>query len=455
MRSHALPTWISIVLLCFPAIAGGVRIVEPTGTANFPDVQAAIAAAPDGAVILIGPGAYPGFSVGNKTLVVAAATLNSVTIDGVVSVTGLASSKRVVLSGLTLAATAASMPALDVQSCAGFVRVQACNLRGSDGAFGFCGMPPTAGLAAARVQASPRVAFSACTLTGGTGGDFDSTDDCHCHPPGAGGSGLEAIGANLALYDCTLEGGRGGGSECQPANGGSGGTIDQSTVFASNCSIFGGVGGAQFFQPPIGSGGAGGDALFQFNANFTYIGSTVTGGSGGFGGTQGPSGGTFTGAAFTVTPYPGPARTTAAGPLVGSDASTWSVTFAGAASDSVYALGSLSPAHLFSPPFHGTWLTLRSALLPIVPLGHANAAGVLGATVATGDLAAGSGSQTVFGQTAVRANGLVYLGSPTIFVLLDRASGPDCNGNGVQDIVDVIEGTAADANHDLIPDSCP
>ena len=49
----------------------------------------------------------------------------------------------------------------------------------------------------------------------------------------------------------------------------------------------------------------------------------------------------------------------------------------------------------------------------------------------------------------------LILGSPAQYFVLDRASGPDCNANGVNDYLDVLEGLAADANHNLIPDGCP
>ena len=81
--------------------------------------------------------------------------------------------------------------------------------------------------------------------------------------------------------------------------------------------------------------------------------------------------------------------------------------------------------------------------------------GALNGSVPAPDLPAGSLLRRQFAQVPVRATVGVYLGSPAVLLLLDRDSGPDCNGNGVTDFLDVIEGVSADANHNLIPDTCP
>jgi len=84
-----------------------------------------------------------------------------------------------------------------------------------------------------------------------------------------------------------------------------------------------------------------------------------------------------------------------------------------------------------------------------------NSAGALNGSVPAPDLPPGSLLRRQFAQVPARATVGVYLGSPAVLLLLDRDSGPDCNGNGVSDFLDVIEGVSADANHNLIPDSCP
>jgi hypothetical protein len=151
----------------------------------------------------------------------------------------------------------------------------------------------------------------------------------------------------------------------------------------------------------------------------------------------------------------GPAREAVIGPKVQVEQSPWSVAFQGAPFDRPFLFASLIPNTKIWIPFHGAWLTLRAALLPPATLPQAGANGDVNASVPTPDLPAGSLYQRRFSHVAVRGSGLVYLGSGAVLYLLDRQSGPDCNGNGVSDLVDVIEGTSADANHNLIPDSCP
>ena len=58
-------------------------------------------------------------------------------------------------------------------------------------------------------------------------------------------------------------------------------------------------------------------------------------------------------------------------------------------------------------------------------------------------------------QKGIRFDQVSFAYPGTARVVLDRESGPDCNGNGVQDYIDVIEGLAPDLNHNLIPDTCP
>ena len=47
------------------------------------------------------------------------------------------------------------------------------------------------------------------------------------------------------------------------------------------------------------------------------------------------------------------------------------------------------------------------------------------------------------------------LGNPLTILCVDRASGPDCDGDGVNDLVQVYEQPQTDASSNLVPDACP
>jgi hypothetical protein len=108
-----------------------------------------------------------------------------------------------------------------------------------------------------------------------------------------------------------------------------------------------------------------------------------------------------------------------------------------------------------APPLHGVWLAVRAALLPLQFLGVASSTGGLSASVSMPDLPVGSLYERRFAQVASIRSGTAYLGTGYMLLLLDRDSGPDCDGDGLCDFVEVIEAPGLDANHNLIPDSCP
>jgi hypothetical protein len=69
---------------------------------------------------------------------------------------------------------------------------------------------------------------------------------------------------------------------------------------------------------------------------------------------------------------------------------------------------------------------------------------------------AGQVSSPLTTQAWVRPTaGATLLGGPQHVLGLSPDVGPDCNANGVSDYFDVVLGGVPDANHNLIPDSCP
>jgi hypothetical protein len=453
--------WISFGLAAFFLLAprsraGGVRIVEPTGTQNFATIQAAVDAAPEGSVLLVGEGYYPGFQVNGKSLAILAVPGADVTVGNWLSVSAIQAGQAVVLGGLHVTAQPTSN-ALTVSNSSGLVRFQDCQFRAFDWGFDFCPASAFPGAAGAIVTNCDRVLFSACTFQGGKAEDLDD-DIAACTQPGPpGGAGLVATGSagqSVVLYDCSLLGGAGGGVKALPGEGGPGASLSTVQVLASGTTFTGGPGGDNYLDIPGECDADGGPGCVLNGASLNEIGCTFQGGFGGFGlgCTWGNAPGVAGGSANSMI---GPARRATILATVQSDASSWSVDYHGAAGDRPLLFTASSPQVSISLAFHGAWALRRNTLLSTKNLGLVHPDGTIAGTAPASDLPAGSLYQLRAAQIAVRATNGVYLGSPKDLLLLDRDSGPDCNGNGVSDFLDVIEGTSADANHNLIPDSCP
>ena len=458
MKPTALATFLAPLALAPLASAGGVRIVEPTGTRWYPTIGAAVAAAQDGDALLVAAGSYPGFTVSGKSLSVHALPGAQVDVTPPIFVTNLAATQAVVLSGLRVAPESpmGDNALLRIEGCAGDVRVERSVFQAANFDLGFCfGIPFPDGDHGAFVASAAAVAFQGCTFVGGQGeGRFGFEDPCF--PAGDGGHGLFVSASNVALYDCSATGGEGGGSEGDEGDGGHGAWLNNGSLFASATSFAGGRGGHDFNPFPGVCGGPGGDGLRLTGMSGAHaIGATFAGGPGGLGnGCLGPSGAPTSGPNLTL--LPGVPRRAQVSSVVRPDApGGWTVGLQGVADDRAYFLESLPPGFAISPAFHGTWLVQRASLLPVRFLGVAGPSGSVNAFPAIGDLPAGSLFERRYAQVAVRANGLVFLGSQAALLALDRESGPDCDGNGQSDLVDVLENPALDANHNLTLDSCP
>jgi hypothetical protein len=367
-------------------------------------------------------------------------------------VSGIASNQTVVLSGLHgVIPIESNADALKIEGCAGTVRVQSSSFKAFDLLTWFCPGPLQPGGAGARVTFSTRVGFTNCTLTGGRGEGLDPNELPSCTPAAPGGAGLDIFSASVAVYDSTATGGAGGGSEGTIGHGGPGVRLDSGSLLASASLFHGGTGGANYFQVPMACGGVGGDGCVLAGATTcNEVACSFQGGSQGFFPCGGNTGQPISGG--TVTSLAGPARVMTIAPIVQGDLGSWSVSCSGTSVDTDYLLTSFAPGFQIAPVFHGAWLVLRAALQPLTLLG--NGASV-STSVPTPDLPPGSLLERRFVQLGTRASGQVYLGSAAVLLLIDRDSGPDCDGDGLNDFAEVILNAGADANHNLIPDSCP
>lgn len=424
---------VAVVLAMAPQLAAqGVRIVGPTGTSNFTSIQAAVDAAVNGDVILIAPGTYTGFTIAYKSLTLAAAT-GPVFVNGSVQVLGLPLGNQAALIGLH-AIGGTGGHGLWVANCAGHVLVQDSSFLGHYG-----------GQSGIEVSSSFSVALVGCSGTGSDG-----------YYVGDGGDGLRSSNSSVAAYDCAFEGGPAESIPEAAGNGGWGYRGDPgSLLLASGTIATGGAGGSSWTCSLSGTGGAGfgvapGAELYLLDAEAI----AGPGGADPCGGHGGVLPGVFN-QGGTLLNYPAAARTLNPRPAVISDNTDWPLSIWGQSGDRIYLPSSRIQGGTFAPNLFGVWLidlpAKSGALLGVVP-----ASGNLIALRSGPDVPAGLTHRTIISQVAaVDVAGKRILGPATMRIVLNREAGPDCNGNGVQDYVEIIEGLVPDVNHNLIPDTCP
>lgn len=418
---------VMIAITSAPAFAGHVRILNAAGDRSFLEIQSAIDAADDGDVLLVADGSYSSFIVDGKSLAILGVPGSTAVVHGEVQVRNVAG--NAVLCRLTFAGGYLTMY---VTNCAGHVWFRDCVM--SPPVYGNIGRP------GAWVYNCAHVVFSASTLIGGDGGDnFQSY-----HDGWSGGDGLFTSQSSVALYDCTLRGGRGGTGDENGGPGGAGCTNYGPWVFTSRCNLQGGDGG----NPTYGGCGPGGHGISSESPASTYaLDDQISGGLSNCGSSHAsPTFGnvqTLSGARSVQADF------------VHSDQSPWTVHAEGTPGDSVYLMEGLAPELRLALAFLGVRLVPSPVPLSIAPLGVIPATGFIDVDVALGDLPASEASRRLFLQGLfVDTQGHVRLSGPLPLVLLNRDAGPDCNGNGVQDYVEIVEHTSPDANANLVPDAC-
>ena len=286
----AIATLLALGGFALPLARADVLTVDDDGPADHATLQAAVDAALAGDVILVHPGDYAGCLLDGKPLVVAAAVAGEDNRPHVLSgleVRALATTQTVLLAGLDVDGATATLPpaaaadALLVVDCDGSVRVADCRLTGfPEGTH--TGATP-AGLCA---RDSGDVVLTGCTLTGAVGALGS--------PAGDGGPGLAVDGASVAAWDCTLQGGEGGGYFeffIDSGDGGPGVDVAGGRAVLEGCDAQGGRGGDSAI---VWSTGGAGVAVHAEAEAFLRATST-TGGLGGvlfnpFGSAPGPSG---------------------------------------------------------------------------------------------------------------------------------------------------------------------
>jgi len=444
------------LLVATPAGANGIRIVSTTGGPSFTTLQSAVDAAVDGDVILVGGGSYFGAVViDDKSLWIVAPPVGEVAVTGLIAVRNLSAGKAVFVSGI---GTTSNL-GLDLQNNAGPVWLQFCTFRASQGGPATACNGSNEVFPVARITNSSEVALFGCSITGGEGGSAIAV-----LPPAIGGDGgtaLSIVSSNVALHDTVLLGGKAGETEgCSSGpTAGDGCTVTGTgTAYLAGCTIRGGDGfdglGTSTCGGPGGRGLVIGAGTPVHLATNTLLPSE---GGHGFhpGMCNGPGGQGLVdnGAQLSIHAFQRPlffGSTVHAGPLA------YTVEVHGDPGDATSVVRASRPRWSFVPAADSV------RLLPeIVPHAYPPAtippSGELLLDVGFAALPAGVGWRTAYAQGVVRdpIGGGWHFGNGLGVLELAPGSGPDCDGNGVNDFVDVVFDPLADTNHNLVPDACP
>ena len=278
---NSLVTGLALALAT-PAVLADVLVVAPAG-APFTQINAAVAAAQSGDIVLVKSGTYDHVSICCKSVsIIADAGATAVEIDGI-GIANLPAPNTVVLRGLIVPEpTLPELPGFSVTACTGSVRVEQCSFTG------MAGGPPNwvtgaTGYATdgATVHSSSQVSFAHCTFVGGKG--WAGTQEFN---PWLGGYGLNAFQSSVSLWQCSLTGGAGGDGSADglATTGGKGAILIGGTTVFDGCTLTGGTGGMGASTWLGGPGGTGGDALWAANAQVRHTDTEFVAGAGGPGG---------------------------------------------------------------------------------------------------------------------------------------------------------------------------
>ncbi len=246
----------------------GVIVVDAAGGGDFTQIQPAINAALDNDTILVKPGNYSGTLYVDRPVTVIGDEGALPIVTGDCEVGLLSSGEVATLARLKVQNDAG--PGLVVALLSGSVRVVECEFIGSNGTMNPGNLPASGAAVGSGVGAvSDNVAFVGCTIRGGNG---VSVLGCAGNGWSGGAFGLAANG-RVALYECVVEGGRGGTGG---VSGGGGGPAifsfsyddTPSFLFAARSNLHGGVGG----DTECAGSGCPGNGASGFHATSTFLG---------------------------------------------------------------------------------------------------------------------------------------------------------------------------------------
>ena len=457
MRRIGFPHVMLALGLSTPAFAQSVHNVSSGTLQSYATIQQAVDQAADGDALLVTAGTYDPFLVQGKSLaifampgqVVVVAPSSGASSAIAIQIDAIGPQQCVVLSGLNaqhgVGFPLQSQVPLRVTNSGGSVFFQDGTFSANELSWYDVNCNSYGGADGAQLVDAQRVTFTDCAITGGAGSYTDDVCVGQGASSGPGGEALACTGSSVALYGCTLSGGLGGGFPGQNSGalwGGGALSLTGSTAFASGTSFVGGPGGNDGFI--TGSGGVG--AFVAAGSELRRLDCVVAGGPGQ------PNGMPIAGQGFDTT-LGGGARTLNF-PSVAWWGRPGKATFHGAAGDVVYHLKSLSTRfqvlpesgvlHVAPPlPFPAPEGTVPSSNRLVTQLDFTS----LSPTPITAAVAVQG--------FAFAASGRRRLANVRHQLAIDPTSGPDCNGNGINDYVDLLAGFSSDADGDLIPDECP
>lgn len=291
---------LSLVGFC-ATVPGQTYVVDAQGGGSFTDLPAAIAAVPNGAVLLVRPGTYSAFSVANTSLTILGDDPSTVlvtmgTTNLVVGPTS--TSDRVVIQNLHLKAQPIGTATLLVKDAVGPVVLDHVTYETAQ--------PSLLGFdQRVQVERSTNVHLFSCTLQPTTNqgngfGKIDVTDSAielrGCTATGNPSSPSSSTTSNPGLWlrhsvafsvESTFVGGGGGTAtgcglpSLGPSRGAPGVRIDAASAFHSvRDTVTGGAGGSGIACRPAGA--QGGDAVQIDASSLRVVGSALVPGAGGY-----------------------------------------------------------------------------------------------------------------------------------------------------------------------------
>ncbi|HEX5011008.1 MAG TPA: hypothetical protein VFY71_11465 [Planctomycetota bacterium] len=351
---------VALTLLCAALAARGLTAQQvwvvgpqPGPGVDFTAIQAAVNAAADGDIILVKLGSYVGnVAIANKSLVIEGMPSpagSSPSSTGTLWIGGLQADRSVVLRNLEVIPLLSDLSSVLITHCEGPALVEDCSVVIFDSAVT---APP-------KVNNSQHVVFTRCTLKASWAHNgFVS---------GLGLAGLELVGSDVSLYDCTVLGSTGWGGQASadgagtPAEvGGPGIRMIGGTLLLAGGEVHGGTGGwGDTDSGPSGfacvPGQSGGPGLVLEAGLVRRLDDALAGGAAGFdaGCGTGSAGADVLQASGSIEIVPGPLRTLEiTSPAAAGQSAT--IALHGQPGELAFLLQSFTPLGTWSGALKGT-----------------------------------------------------------------------------------------------------